>query len=75
MSIHYHEKIKYKVLKSTPKAHLIKVSEINDAPISRFTNLKKYLIPLEIWCPKTWFKKDGVFIKTMGEKNETKKKV
>jgi len=58
MSIYYHEKINCKILRSTPKAHLIQVSEINDVPISRYTNLKKYLIPLEIWCPKTWFKKD-----------------
>ena len=58
MSIYYHEKIKYKILKSTPKAHLIHVSEINNFPINRYTDLKKYLDPLEIWCPKTWFKKD-----------------
>lgn len=58
MSIYYHDKINCKILRSTPKAHLIQVSEINNTPISKYTDFKKYLNPLEIWCPKTWFKKD-----------------
>ena len=61
MSIYYHEKIKYKVLKSTPKAHLIQVNELNDYDVIHYikrNQLEKYVRPLEIWCPKTWFKKD-----------------
>lgn len=56
--LYYHEKINFKILRSTSKAHLIHVDEINGASINRFNDVKKYLNPLEMWCPKTWFKED-----------------
>ena len=61
MSIYYHEKINCKILRSTPKAHLIQVNELNDDDIIHYirrNQLEKYVRPLEIWCPKTWFKKN-----------------
>ena len=58
MSIYYHEKIDCKILRSTPKAHLIHINEINSFSIHRFNDVKKYLNPIEMWCPKSWFKKD-----------------
>jgi|DEB0MinimDraft_10_1074344.scaffolds.fasta_scaffold86701_2 hypothetical protein len=59
--LHFHRKIEYKILKSTPKAHLIQVNELNDYDIIHYikqNQVEKYVKPLEIWCPKTWFKKD-----------------
>ena len=58
MSIYYHEKIDCKILRSTPNAHLIHINEINSFSIYRFNDVKKYLNPIEMWCPKSWFKKD-----------------
>ena len=65
--LHFHRKIEYKILKSTPKAHLIHINRLHDYDVVRHievNKLEKYIKPLELWCPKSWFKKgyDGDYI-------------
>jgi hypothetical protein len=60
-SLHFHRKIEYDVLRKTEKAVLIKVKNFHDSETSYYifkNKYEKYLKPLELWCPKTWFKAD-----------------
>ena len=59
-SLHFHRKIEYKILRETEKAILIHVNKLEDAETNYHivTNrLENYLQPIEMWCPKSWFKK------------------
>ena len=59
-SLHFHRKIEYQILRETEKAILIHVNKLEDSEINYHivTNrLENYLQPLEMWCPKSWFKK------------------
>ena len=58
--LYFHRKIEYKILRRTEKAILIHVNKLEDSETNYHivTNrLENYLQPLEMWCPKSWFKK------------------
>ena len=58
--LYFHRKIEYKILRRTEKAILIHVNKLEDAETNYHIithRLEKYVKPIEMWCPKTWFKK------------------
>jgi len=60
-SLHFHREIDFDILKETPEAVLIEVKKVKSSKFNRFAKLKrtqKVINPLEVWVPKSWFKKD-----------------
>ena len=59
--LHFHREIDFDILKETPEAVLIEVKKVKSSKFNRFAKLKstqKVIQPLEMWLPKSWFKKD-----------------
>ena len=60
-SLHFHREIDFDVLESTQEAFFIKIKKVKSSKFNRFAKLKrtqKVIQPLEMWVPKSWFKKD-----------------
>jgi len=59
--LHFHREIDFDVLKETPEAVLIKIKKVKSSKFNRFVKLKKtqkVINPLEVWVPKSWFRKE-----------------
>ena len=60
-SLHFHREIDFDVLELTPEAFFVKIKKVKSSKFNRFAKLKrtqKFINPLEVWVPKSWFKKD-----------------
>ena len=62
--LYYHSKIKFKVLRETKKAVLVKMISCKSPEANNFLTYHRNYdanIPslLELWFPKSWFKKRG----------------
>ena len=59
--LHFHREIDFDILKETPEAVLIKIKKVKSSKFNRFAKLKrtqKVINPLEVWVPKSWFRKE-----------------
>ena len=56
--LHFHRRILFKVLRETEKAVLIKLERIESSSALEVMIHygKKYMEPIELWCPKKWLK-------------------
>ena len=59
--LYYHRQIDFSVLRETKKAVLVRVINFNCDTLKRYLEVYELNIinPLEIWVPKSWFKKRG----------------
>ena len=59
--LYYHRQIDFHVLRETKKAVLVKVINFNCYKLKRYLEVYEIDIinPLEMWFPKSWFKKRG----------------
>jgi len=59
--LYYHRQIDFDVLRETEKAVLVRVNNFNSYKLKRYLEVYEPNIinPLEMWFPKSWFKKRG----------------